>query len=407
MKYIALTAALIALIFVVAFYDEMRTLLLYAGLGLLAFAAIVGVLAAVIGAGMGWEKWGTARAERIAREIENEAARNRARIIDTSDGTWFIQAINPDGTLRIVPLHSNPLLMIDGERRDPVLSELMAWDSYHNRRKELPATSVAGLLPEPAKPAELMPILDKAQRVLIKAASDGGKTTLLQHIADRRQGAVLILDSQSYPGKWPARCKVVGTGSNHQAISVALDNLVELMVKRYKEIGEGVVKEGEHPKLTIVIDEWMAIVSECPNSSDVIRRLLTESRKAAFSVFIGSHSERVKALGLDGRGDLRDGFLIIRIEMENGERKATYDSGRGEMPCILPGQFVKPSTDNVVEIEVIELPVANSQEQRILDMLDGGKSARVITETIWQQRGTFYNDKIREVARKFGREVRI
>lgn len=266
-------------------------------------------------------------------------------------------------------------------------------------------------LPAPIQPTpELMTILDNAQRVLIKAASNGGKTTLLQHVASKRSKteSVLILDSQSYPDKWPKDCKVVGTGSNHQAITVALDNLIELMVKRYQEIGQGLVKEGQHPKLTIIIDEWMAIVSECPNASDAIRRLLTESRKAAFSVFIGSHSERVKSLGLDGRGDLRDGFLIVRIDMEEGERKATYDEGRGEKPCLLPGEFIQVQQSDLVEIEAIDSPIPTDEESKVLEMVEAGHSQKIISEAIWGEGkfGRFYNAKIEATCRKFGVEVR-
>lgn len=265
------------------------------------------------------------------------------------------------------------------------------------------------LLPATIEPVpDLMAELRTAQRVLIKAASNGGKTTLLQHIAAQRVSveSVLILDSQSYPDKWPAGCKVVGAGANHQAISNALDNLITLMVKRYQEIGQGIVKEGQHPRLTIIIDEWMAIVDQCHNASDAIRRLLTESRKAAFSVFIGSHSERVKSLGLDGRGDLRDGFLIVRIELENGQRVATYDTGRGERSCLLPGEFVQPQPDNLIEIEAITTSEPDEDERRVLDMLAKGASYRAISTAVWGQRGTFYNARIEAIARKYGREVR-
>lgn len=309
----------------------------------------------------------------------------------------------------IVALTTNPKTHINGKAESPEQWELMLQALFFQaigkgHANQSPNTPL--LLPTVESIPDLLPILDKAQRVLIKAASNGGKTTLLQHIADRRHGSVIVLDSQSYPDKWPDKCKVVGTGSDHAAISVALDNLIELMVKRYREIGEGLVREGEHPKLTIIIDEWMAIVSECPNAPDVIRRLLTESRKAAFSVFIGSHSERVKALGLDGRGDLRDGFLIIRVEETQGQFVATYDYGRGERPCQLPGEYRPVQQEQVFEIEAITEPVASDEEQRVLNLLDENKSYRVITEKIWQQRGAFYNDKVDIIARKFGREVR-
>lgn len=337
------------------------------------------------------------RGERRIVNANAEAAENHAQIVSTPLADYAFR--NPQKHL--IQLSGNPYTEWNGEQRpvspDEWRSFILQFASSQAKQDLLPATI--------EQIPDLLPILDNAQRVLIKAASNGGKTTLLQHIADRRQGAVLVLDSQSYPDKWPSRCKVVGTGSNHQAISLALDNLIELMVKRYKEIGEGIVREGEHPKLTIIIDEWMAIVSECSNSSDAIRRLLTESRKAAMSVFIGSHSERVKSLGLDGRGDLRDGFLIVRIDIENGERKATYDTGRGEKSCLLPGQFIHTQPDNDSLI-TIEKPIATDEESRILKMLDNGESFRSISHAIWGQRGSFYNDKIMTVAHKFGREVR-
>jgi len=319
-----------------------------AGAGLITLA--VGVFRAM-GA---FEEWQEKRATRQQKSL---------LIVQDGIGQSFLIRTKDD----IVALTTNPSFHINGKASEPTQAELMMqalfFQAIGKGHAQSPNTPL--LLPSTVESVpDLLPILDKAQRVLIKAASNGGKTTLLQHISDRRQGGVIVLDSQSYPDKWPSKCKVIGTGSDHAAISVALDNLIELMVKRYREIGEGLVKEGEHPKLTIIIDEWMAIVSECPNASDVIRRLLTESRKAAFSVFIGSHSERVKALGLDGRGDLRDGFLIIRVEETQGQFVATYDYGRGERPCQLPGEYRPEQTEQVFEIEAIAEPVASDEDKK-------------------------------------------
>lgn len=315
-------------------------ILLY-GLVVLSFVAII--------ISLFWlrEKFLTLQAERKQKEHQT-----------IQDGYGFIHLVNlANGHSQNLTLDARAYR--NGHYEEPTNTELetfrsilMARHAASSRMIEqvaLPATTIENV-------PELMTILKDAQRVLIKAISNGGKTTLLQHIADSRikSESVLVLDSQSYPDKWPTKCKVIGAGSNHQVISIALDNLIELMVKRYQEIGQGLVKEGQHPKLTIIIDEWMAIVDECPNAGDVVRRLLTESRKAAFSIFIGSHSERVKSLGLDGRGDLRDGFLIVRLEIENGEHKATYDYGRGERPCLLPGNYISVERDDST-LEFLEL----------------------------------------------------
>lgn len=399
---ITLSLTLIAAIITVCilFADVILIWLQVVGVIGLIFLASAGLITLAIGVfrALGvFEEWQDKRVTRQQKGL---------MIVQDGIGQSFLIRAKDD----IVALTTNPGFFINGKATEPTQAELMMQALFFQAigKGHANPTQQAGqlMLPAPESIPDLLPILDKAQRVLIKAASNGGKTTLLQHIADRRHGSVIVLDSQSYPDKWPDKCKVVGTGSDHAAISVTLDNLIELMVKRYREIGEGLVKEGEHPKLTIIIDEWMAIVSECPNASDVIRRLLTESRKAAFSVFIGSHSERVKALGLDGRGDLRDGFLIVRIDIVGDKRMATYDEGRGEQACILPGEFTVSQPETIYEIEAIAEPVPTYEEKLVLDLLDEGESLRIISNEVWHQVGRFYNAKIESIARKFGREVR-
>jgi hypothetical protein len=156
--------------------------------------------------------------------------------------------------------------------------------------------------------------------------------------------------------------------------------------------------------LTIIIDEWMSIAYQCKNAQDTLVRLLTESRKAAFSVIIGSHSERVKSLGLDGKGDLKDGFLFIRLWQEStGERKATYDYGRGERPCILPGRFAPSLGMPVVEVETITEVKPTEQEQDILDRFDKGESESAIARAVLGSKGGPQNARVKNVLVKFDR----
>lgn len=341
----------------------------------------------------------------LKERFDQSVIASRKQNIDTiQDGLGQLFVIDHKrDTIRA--LTTNPKTHINGHFEEPTQAEMMlqalffqAIGKGHTNLQ--PSTPL--LLPSTTEQIpDLMGILRTAQRVLIRAASDGGKTTLLRHIADSRikQGGVIVLDSQSYPDKWPVGCKVV---SEHADITVALDNLIDLMVRRYREINQGLVQEGKHPKLSIVIDEWMAIVNQCPNASDVIQRLLTESRKAAFSVFIGAHSERVKSLGLDGRGDLRDGFLIVRIDNENGQRVCTYDYGRGERPCTLPGEYIMPQEQPVFEIEAIAKPVASELEQRIIDLFEDNKSFNQIAKAVYGTTGGNQTKEIKATLAKFG-----
>jgi hypothetical protein len=234
-------------------------------------------------------------------------------------------------------------------------------------------------------------------------ASDSGKTTLLQWLVSRRlqSSRVIVIDPHTYPDKWPG-CIVVGTGRNYQEIGRALDALVRLMTKRYEEIGKGTVAEQAHARITILIDEWRAIVYNVKGASEAIKALLTESRKAAFSVFVATHSDRAKPLGLDGEYDLKDGFAIVRLSVVNGQRQATLDMGSGEMPVMLPGRYPTQSVEVAEAGEVIDLrPEPTPTEARILTLHAEGVSYNEIARQVYGHIGGKQTNQIKEVLAKF------
>ena len=245
------------------------------------------------------------------------------------------------------------------------------------------------------------------QRCLIVGASDSGKTTLLQWLVSRKLNTskVIVIDPHAYPDKWPG-CIVVGTGRNYPEIDRALDALVRLMTKRYDEIGKGIVAEQGHSRITILIDEWRAIVYNVKGASDAIKALLTESRKAAFSVFVATHSDRAKPLGLEGEYDLKDGFAIVRLSNVNGRRQATLETGNGEIPAVLPGPFVG-SVPNIVDIDrltFIEEDLGTEptvSEAHILLLYEEGKSISAIAQEIFGSKGGHQNQQVKEVLQKF------
>lgn len=250
---------------------------------------------------------------------------------------------------------------------------------------------------------DLLTVLTQEQRVLIKGASDAGKTTLLQWLVSRKvsYSKVLVIDPHASSDKW-AGCKVVGLGSNHKEIATALDKLIDLMVERYQDIAQGLVNEGEHSKITIVIDEWMSIAYQCGNAKQVMIRLLTESRKAAFSVYVGSHSDRVASLGLDGKGDLRDGFCMVKLTIVNDHRQATINYGNGEIPALLPGPFVVNAPQLKEPDDFINLEVEpNSQEAAILHLAEQGESFNEIARQIFGSSGGHQVNKIKVTINKF------
>ena len=364
MRQLVSFAILVTLIIIIAFYEIIADFIVLIGYILVVTLGAMALITVVYGTLMAVERWRLARVGRI------EAKKNADTLIVANEHGVFIR--ERDTKAVWLSLHQMPQWRVNGQPQEPTEAELLTFQAFLASRHaqavtaapQVPLLTAGG---EAAPLPDLLPILDRAQRVLIIGASDSGKTNLLQWVVARRTGSIIVIDPHAAPGKWP-NAKVVGIGSNFAEIEVTLDNLIELMVRRYKEIGQGLVREGEHPRLTIIIDEWMSIAYQCRNAHDVLVRLLTESRKAAFSVIIGSHSERVRSLGLDGKGDLKDGFLFVRLWLEsNGDRRATYDNGRGELPCLLPGRFTLPQENNLIEIEAITQPVEVEEPKRLVD----------------------------------------
>jgi hypothetical protein len=262
--------------------------------------------------------------------------------------------------------------------------------------------------PQAAAPVNLLAALDSFQRCLIVGASDTGKTTLLQWIVARRlpTSKVIVIDPHAYPHKWPGGCVLVGTGRDYPKIDQALEALVRLMTKRYDEIGRGVVAEMHHERITILIDEWRAIVYNVKGASEAIKALLTESRKAAFSVFVATHSDRAKPLGLEGEYDLKDGFAVVRLTNVNGQRLATLDTGNGETPAALPGPFVGgPAGIDVTTCDPalldLDPPRPTPIEAHILTLHQAGEPISAIAEQVYGSKGGNQNEKVKAILNRF------
>jgi GTPase SAR1 family protein len=245
------------------------------------------------------------------------------------------------------------------------------------------------------------------QRGLIVGASGSGKTTLLQWLVNRRRqtSKVVVIDPHGWPDKWPG-CYVVGAGRNYPEIDRALFGLLQLMDKRYTEIGNGTARESTHPPIVILIDEWRAIVANLGKpAAETIKALLTESRKAAFTVFVVSHSDRAKPLGLEGEYDLKDGFAMVRLALINGQRQATIDTGSGPQPALLPGILPTAFTHYAPpDFELDLTPKPSAQEQEILELHAQGMSLREISQAVYGEGkfGKHWNDKIKQTLDNFG-----
>lgn len=370
------------------FYQEVKQAVIVAAYALAGLLLIVTLA-------LGWylaEKVRYYRAKR--QEAEKQA---QVMVINAHNGVW-VRDTNPNAYYHA--LHLDQRVYSNGRFNDPSPLEAQAWQLVNTPRRAAAAPPPA-LLPPPA-PVDLLAALDAVQRCLIVGATDTGKTTLLQHIITRRLqvSKVVVIDPHAYPDKWPG-CMVIGASRNYSQIDRALSALVQLMSKRYSGIGRGLVAEGHHPRLTILIDEWRAIVANVKSASEAIKALLTESRKAAFSVFVATHSDRAKPLGLEGEYDLKDGFAVVRLSIANGQRQAAIDTGNGELPATLPGPFIarRPAmeSDDFINLEVEPTPT----EAAILHLYEQGESFNEIARQVFGNTGGKQTEKIKQIITRF------
>lgn len=182
-------------------------------------------------------------------------------------------------------------------------------------------------------PVDLLNVLPHIETLVIIGAQGAGKTNLLKWIAYRKMQSSMVYALDPHNGEWPADF-VCGNGRNFSAISQLLDDLHGRMDKRYKG------NEAIEP-ITIIMDEWRAIDDNCENAAARLKTLLTEGRKVKLNVFMGSHTDRARKLGLEGAADMREGLTLVYLErnIQTGERSARIKIGNDIHPLVVPGEF--------------------------------------------------------------------
>ena len=375
MRYI--TAILIAIIaiFSIVFYDTIGRLLWIGG-----FTVIVSAFMSAVGY--------TVYLILIAREhiLTARLNRKRAQYVDFTDGFGMLHLLNLL-TDRVENLSTYPGSHHNGTWQDPPPAAAAAWFALVGKAR---AESPVGFLPGNVEPPaiELLPLLDRAERVLVKGASDAGKTTLFQHIATRSQN-VIIVDPHFKPGLWPANAKIIGAGRNFGEIVSLLDWLIRELDSRYKQRAGG---SEDWIHYTVLIDEFMSINEACDNAGKVLSAMIRESRKVGFRLFVGSHSELVRPMGIEGASDIKEGLLIVRLEYDQvtGERGATVDYGRGKRPCQFPpfyGPQIGLGEASVVLPDLVLGPKVTTREAQIIELIQEGAGNKRIAQEVFGKPG--------------------
>jgi hypothetical protein len=172
----------------------------------------------------------------------------------------------------------------------------------------------------------LLLTLDEAPHALVIGHTRGGKTTLMHELATRRarSGArVVVCDPDAAPGQWPG-CSVFGAGDNYTHIREGLQILGGEVQRRRKLRAEG---EREFESLCLVADEVQDIFAEVDGARELVETIARRGAKLNIHALLGVQDKQVKTLGLEGKGALRNNFLVADVyhDKATGQRIARLE----------------------------------------------------------------------------------
>ncbi|KPV51634.1 hypothetical protein SE17_20100 [Kouleothrix aurantiaca] len=162
---------------------------------------------------------------------------------------------------------------------------------------------------------ELNTNIDDHPHLVLFGNSGSGKTTLAQLIAGLRTGRLVILDPKRPKGwegaKWGGLPYVTrATDGSYGPLVAALKAVVAEMDRRY-----AVMERASTPfeQLSVIFDEARNAITECPELADLYKKVISIGREVGVRLIILSTNDRVKSLGLDGEGDMRDSLRRIHL----------------------------------------------------------------------------------------------
>jgi energy-coupling factor transporter ATP-binding protein EcfA2 len=164
---------------------------------------------------------------------------------------------------------------------------------------------------------EILPITDiidaiEGKQLMIIGNMGSGKSTVAQFLAYTVGGRVTVYEPEGTPEDW-AGLEVIGKGEDFQAIDNAMAYDLEDLSSQIKlrtAKGDAALVGTER---ALIAEEFPELVNKCSNASEWIDRHGRRGRKAKRFLILLSQFDRVSAWGLEGRGDLVDNFLKLRL----------------------------------------------------------------------------------------------
>lgn len=213
-------------------------------------------------------------------------------------------------------------------------------------------------------PVDLVEYLSKAECILFIGGRGTYKTSTLQYaigaIKDRK---IIVLDPKATPGKW-LHAEAVGAGGDYEAIHNKLKDLQVELKRRLANIQN----KASFERMLIISDEWWLINKNLPDAADLIFEIVTIGREVKMDVWLCSATQSVAGLGIEGEGELREAFDLVKttktgtktIQTPEGPLdvsvvKAEIETDRGWIRAKHPGFFqleVRLSKDDKILVAI-------------------------------------------------------
>jgi len=198
------------------------------------------------------------------------------------------------------------------------------------------ATGKTVALSSPAMPLRALLIAlnadpDRVPHTAIIGPSGSGKTTLATVVLSERPGLIVVLtakEGDAWGGLPYVGIDDDATYTTAQQTFAALDSEVKQRLLSIKQQGD----PGDW--LTIVLDDFSALQSECPAAPAVVKLVARLGRALHLRLILLSDSALVKAIGMEGEGETRGNFAFVRLERGHS---ATLELAGPAVPVDLRG----------------------------------------------------------------------
>src|SRR5262249_31187798 len=121
------------------------------------------------------------------------------------------------------------------------------------------------------------------------------------------------------PDKWGGAPAVpIDDDGGYRQLEQAIKALLFELNSRLVSLKRGVT---DYAPVTIIADELQTLVDECESASQLFKQVGRLGGELKIRLVAIATSDQVKSLGIEGEGDTRDNYTIIRLA-EHAYRKA-------------------------------------------------------------------------------------